>query len=73
MSSLREINQLTVELPTAQGWVRPANEVSLPTRIAVMSSGRLVEIGDAEHLLHHPIQQYTRDLLAAVPEVAARH
>jgi oligopeptide/dipeptide ABC transporter ATP-binding protein len=29
MSSLLEINQLTVELPTAQGWVRPVNEVSL--------------------------------------------
>jgi peptide/nickel transport system permease protein len=37
MSSLLEINQLTVELPTAQGWVRPVNEVSL--RIA---AGELV-------------------------------
>jgi oligopeptide transport system ATP-binding protein len=45
----------------------------IATRIAVMRCGRLVEIGDAEHLLRHPTQQYTKDLLAAVPEVAARH
>ena len=29
MSSLLEIRGLTVELPTAQGWVRPVNDVSL--------------------------------------------
>jgi oligopeptide/dipeptide ABC transporter ATP-binding protein len=29
MTSLLEIQVLTVELPTAQGWVRPVNEVSL--------------------------------------------
>src|SRR5216684_7674058 len=29
MKDLLEINALTVQLPTAQGWVRPVNEVSL--------------------------------------------
>ncbi len=29
MNELLEIRGLTVELPTAQGWVRPVNEVSL--------------------------------------------
>jgi ABC-type oligopeptide transport system ATPase subunit len=45
----------------------------IATRIAVMRSGKLVEIGAAEQLLREPTKQYTRDLLAAVPEVAARH
>jgi len=42
----------------------------IATRIAVMRAGKLVEIGDAELLLHQPTQQYTKDLLAAVPEIA---
>lgn len=42
----------------------------IAARIAVMRSGKLVETGDAEHLLSHPEQQYTKDLLAAVPEIA---
>jgi peptide/nickel transport system ATP-binding protein len=29
VNELLEIRGLTVELPTAQGWVRPVNEVSL--------------------------------------------
>ncbi len=29
MSGLLEVRGLTVELPTAAGWVRPVNEVSL--------------------------------------------
>ena len=42
----------------------------IATRIAVMRAGKLVEVGDAELLLHQPTQQYTKDLLAAVPEIA---
>jgi peptide/nickel transport system ATP-binding protein len=45
----------------------------IATRIAVMRSGKLVEIAAAEQLLREPTQQYTKDLLAAVREVAARH
>jgi len=43
----------------------------IATRIAVMHAGRLVEVQSAEHLLQHPTQQYTKELLAAVPEIAA--
>jgi peptide/nickel transport system ATP-binding protein len=42
----------------------------IATRIAVMRAGKLVELGDAERLLRQPTQQYTKDLLAAVPEIA---
>jgi peptide/nickel transport system ATP-binding protein len=44
----------------------------IATRIAVMRAGKLVELAGAESLLCHPTQQYTRDLLAAVPEIAVR-
>jgi oligopeptide transport system ATP-binding protein len=44
----------------------------IATRIAVMCAGKLVEFGDADQVLRQPAQQYTKDLLAAVPEIAAR-
>ncbi len=39
----------------------------LSSRIAVMSKGDLVEVGPREQVLHHPREDYTRRLLAAVP------
>ncbi|MDR1213291.1 MAG: ABC transporter ATP-binding protein [Propionibacteriaceae bacterium] len=39
----------------------------LADRIAVMRQGRLVELGDDRSVLRHPAQDYTRDLIAAVP------
>ncbi|MDP9338620.1 MAG: ATP-binding cassette domain-containing protein [Acidobacteriota bacterium] len=39
----------------------------LATRIAVMHAGSFVEVGDAEQVLHRPVHEYTRELLAAVP------
>jgi oligopeptide transport system ATP-binding protein len=39
----------------------------LATRIAVMRGGKFVEVGEAEQVLHHPVQEYTRELLSAVP------
>ncbi|GBD06938.1 Glutathione import ATP-binding protein GsiA [bacterium HR21] len=36
-------------------------------RIAVMQSGRIVEMGDAEELYAHPRHEYTRRLIAAIP------
>jgi ABC-type oligopeptide transport system ATPase subunit len=39
------------------------------TRIAVMRAGKFVELGSAEQVLHSPQHQYTRELLAAVPEL----
>jgi peptide/nickel transport system ATP-binding protein len=43
----------------------------LSTRIAVMERGRLVETGEAETLCAHPLQAYTRKLIAATPELPA--
>jgi len=41
----------------------------LSTRIAVMERGRLVETGEAEALCAHPREAYTRQLIAATPEL----
>ena len=41
----------------------------LSTRITVMEHGRLVETGEAEALCANPRQAYTRQLLAATPEL----
>ena len=45
----------------------------LSTRIAVMQHGRLIETGEAEELCAHPRENYTRQLLAATPELPAAH
>jgi oligopeptide transport system ATP-binding protein len=39
------------------------------TRIAVMRAGQFVEFGPAEQVLHQPKNDYTRELLSAVPEL----
>ncbi len=41
------------------------------TRVAVMRAGQFVETGPVEQILHRPAHPYTRELLAAVPEVPA--
>ena len=41
----------------------------LSDRIAVMSSGEIVEIGASEQIVSHPAHDYTRRLLAATPEI----
>ncbi len=43
----------------------------LSTRIAVMEHGRLVETGEAVTLCAHPKEAYTRQLIAATPELPA--
>jgi ABC-type oligopeptide transport system ATPase subunit len=39
------------------------------THIAVMRAGKFVELGEAAQVLRHPQHAYTRELLAAVPEL----
>jgi peptide/nickel transport system ATP-binding protein len=41
----------------------------LSTRIAVMQTGRIVELGSAEQVTGAPRHEYTRKLLAATPEL----
>lgn len=43
----------------------------LSTRIAGMERGRLVEIGEAEAPCANPREAYTRQLIAAAPELPA--
>ena len=38
-------------------------------RIAVMNAGKVVEEGDADTLLNHPSDPYTRKLLGAAPSL----
>ena len=41
----------------------------IATRVGVMRAGRLVEVGSVDQVLHQPAHAYTRELLAAVPEL----
>jgi oligopeptide transport system ATP-binding protein len=41
----------------------------LASHIAVMRAGRMIEYGPASFILHEPTHAYTRELLAAVPEI----
>jgi len=39
-------------------------------QVAVMRNGKLVEYGPTDQVLEHPQQQYTRDLIAAIPRLS---
>ena len=41
----------------------------MATHIAVMKAGHFVEIGPADKILERPESGYTKELLAAVPEM----
>jgi peptide/nickel transport system ATP-binding protein len=38
-------------------------------RVAVMKRGRLVELGNCEQVCDSPRETYTRELVAATPEI----
>jgi peptide/nickel transport system ATP-binding protein len=42
---------------------------SIADHVAVLNKGRVCEFGDAHQIIAHPADQYTRDLLAAVPRL----
>ncbi len=44
------------------------NEIS--DKIAVMYAGKIVEYGDIDRVLHHPIHPYTKGLIMCVPDIA---
>ncbi|WP_116133369.1 ABC transporter ATP-binding protein [Tropicimonas sp. IMCC34043] len=46
--------------------------VDIADRVCVMRNGEIVETGEVEKVLSAPRQQYTRDLLAAVPALTPR-
>ena len=42
---------------------------SIAQRVAVMSDGRIVELGTVEHVLQEPTADYTKRLLADTPSL----
>ncbi len=38
-------------------------------QIAVMKSGKIVEVGDAESVIHNPAHQYTQELIRSTPTI----
>jgi len=60
VSELLEIRGLTVELPTAAGWVRPLNDVSLRMD-AGESVGLVGELGPSQRILERPEGHYPQN------------
>ena len=66
LAELRERDGLTLVLVSHDiGVVQ-----SLCDSVAVMSEGRIVERGATTDVLHRPVQEYTRKLLAAIPTIS---
>ena len=42
---------------------------AMADRVVVMKDGRIVESGDTRDVLEHPVQEYTKKLMAAVPKL----
>jgi len=73
-----QVINLLQELQRARGMTYLFISHSMPLvryladRIAVLQQGRLVEIGDCAQVCEQPREAYTRQLIAATPEIAAR-
>lgn len=66
---LAEIRQLVQDIGIAFIWITHdlAVVASIANRVAVMNSGKIVEMGDVRHVLSSPVHPYTRALLDAMP------
>ncbi len=42
------------------------------TRIAVMKEGKVVELGSRENIFKNPIEEYTKNLINAIPQIRHR-
>jgi len=73
-----QVINLLQELQRARGMTYLFISHSMPLvryladRIAVLQRGRLVEIGECAQVCEQPREAYTRQLIAATPEIAAR-
>ncbi len=45
---------------------------AMADRVIVMKDGRIMESGDTRDVLEHPVQEYTKKLMAAVPRLRLR-
>lgn len=70
-----QVLQLMAELQTSYNltYLFISHDLSkvrqIADRIAVLYFGHLVELGPAEEIFHNPVHAYTRELLAAIPEI----
>jgi len=73
-----QVINLLQELQRARGMTYLFISHSMPLvryladRVAVLQRGRLVEIGDCAQVCESPREAYTRQLIAATPEIATR-
>ncbi|WIY82912.1 ABC transporter ATP-binding protein [Propionimicrobium sp. PCR01-08-3] len=72
---LETIREMTVKHNAAGLYITHDLAVvsEIADRVAVMLRGQIVEVGDAAQILHHPQHDYTKRLLAAVPDLAGRN
>ena len=69
MLLIRELYQTAIIIVTHNiGIVR-----AMADRVVVMKDGRVMESGDTRDVLEHPVQEYTKKLMAAVPKLVRRH
>ena len=58
-----------VDLLSCRGGRHFRDVAQMASHIAVMRAGQFAEFGPAKIILEHPESGYTKELLAAVPEV----
>ena len=67
-------SKLNVEITKERGitFLFIAHDLSMvkyiSDRIAVMHFGKIVELGSADEIYYHPLHDYTKSLLSAIPQ-----